>query len=113
MVTLRDLTKSDKSHPNKNYLEEFDINLLRGWQREQLKLLKKLVDHRTVNGVAMANASGTHVKSSEFGGKMTALSRAELMVKAGKDENGTHVWQLNEDKVDRKKLKDFLEKLDI
>lgn len=114
MVTLGNLLKSNKKIEKKqNYIEDFNLNSLRGWQREQLKLLKKLVDYRIVNGAAMANASGTAVKSSEFGGKITALTRAGLMVKAGREKDGNNVYQLNENKVERKTLKDFLEKLGI
>jgi NADH dehydrogenase FAD-containing subunit len=52
-------------------------------------------------------------KIVEAGGKITALTRADLIVKAGRDDNGQWLWQLNEDRVDRQRLLDFLEKLDI
>jgi hypothetical protein len=73
----------------------------------------KLCDFKTVNGALMANASGTAVKSPEFGGKLTALTRAKLMVKAGRDTDGNNLYQLNEKRIYRITLKEFLEGLDI
>lgn len=92
---------------------EFNLNLLRGWQRTQLRMLQELADKIVVPQSRLANASGSTVGSHELGGKMTALTRSELMIKAGKDENGQTLWQLNEDKVKRETLGDFLKSLHL
>lgn len=92
---------------------DFNLNLLRGWQRSQLKLLGKFTVNNTVPQTMLANASGSTVGSHELGGKITALTREGLIQKAGKDENGQWLWQLNEEKTDKETLKDFLESLDI
>ena len=91
----------------------FDLNLLRGWQRSQLKLLKEFTNNRLLNQARLSGASGMRQGSHELGGKLTALTRADLIVKAGRDEKGQWLWQLNEEKVDRKRLLDFIEKLGI
>lgn len=93
--------------------KQYDLNLLRGWQRDQLKLLKEFSANRLVNQTRLSGASGMRQGSHELGGKLTALTRADLIVKAGRDENGQWMWQLNEDKVDRDRLLDFLKKLEI
>ena len=114
-MAISDLLNTDPFKQDvKTYVElPYDLNLLRGWQRDQLKLLRKLCDHKMVNGAQMANASGTAIRSSEFGGKMTALTRAKLMVKAGREKDGNNLYQLNEKKVERNKLSDFLKEMDI
>lgn len=91
----------------------YDLNLLRGWQRSQLKLLKSFVEMELVPQAKLSMASGSRVGSHELGGKLTALTRAELIQKAGKDENGQWIWQLNENLVKRDELKDFLVSLKI
>ena len=53
------------------------------------------------------------VGSPEFGGKMTALTRADLIQKAGVDDDGYQCWQLNEDRVNKQTLKDLLESISI
>lgn len=93
--------------------KQYDLNLLRGWQRDQLKLLKEFSANRLVSQTRLSGASGMRQGSHELGGKLTALTRADLIVKAGRDENGQWMWQLNEDKVDRDRLQDFLKKLEI
>ena len=114
MVTLGQIIKNKKRNKKQvTYINLFDLNLLRGWKREQLKILKKLATSTVVSQAMMANASGTAVRTPELGGKLTALTRADLMLKAGKDKDGQFLWQLNEEKVEKKTLKDFLEKLDI
>lgn len=88
---------------------DFNLNLLRGWQRSQLKLLKEFTLTDLVPQAKLSLASGSTVGSHELGGKLTALTRADLIQKAGKDDNGQWIWQLNEEKVPRETLKDFLE----
>ncbi len=92
---------------------EYNLNLLRGWQRSQLKLLGEFTVNNLVPQTILANASGSTVGSHELGGKLTALTRAKLIQKAGRDENGQWLWQLNEDQTDKETLKDFLESLGI
>jgi len=93
--------------------DRYNVNLLRGWQRSQLKMLGEFTKVNLVPQAHLANVSGSPVGSHELGGKMTALTRAELIQKAGKDENGQWLWQLNEDKVDRETLGDFLKSLHL
>lgn len=93
--------------------KSYNLNLLRGWQRSQLKLLKEFTVNTLVSQTRMAGASGTAVQSHELGGKITALTRADLIQKAGKDENGQWLWQLNEQKIERQSLKEFLDSLHI
>ena len=93
--------------------QEFNVNLLRGWQRSQLKLLKEFTLRDLVPQSLMSTASGSTVGSHELGGKITALTRADLIQKAGKDDNGQWVWQLNEEKVQKESLKEFLKSIGI
>jgi hypothetical protein len=92
---------------------EYNLNLLRGWQRSQLKLLGEFTVNSLVPQSMLANASGSPVGSHELGGKITALTREGLIQKAGRDENGQWLWQLNEEKTDKETLKGFLESLGI
>jgi hypothetical protein len=91
----------------------YDLNLLRGWQRSQLKLLKLFTKMNQVSQYAMSNVSGSIIGSPELGGKITALTRAHLIEKVGKDDDGTQLWQLNENKVEKSSLENFLDKLKI
>lgn len=93
--------------------QDYNLSLLRGWQRSQLKLLKAFTLTPLVSQTKMAGASGSPVKSQELGGKITALTRADLIVKAGKDDNGQWLWQLNEKKVEKTELQKFLESIGI
>jgi hypothetical protein len=93
--------------------DKYNLNLLRGWQRSQLKLLGQFTKTVVVPQTMLSTASGSTVGSHELGGKITALTRAGLIQKAGKDDNGQWLWQLNEDKTDKETLKDFLKSLDI
>jgi hypothetical protein len=95
------------------YKDDFKLDLLRGWQRSQLKLLKEFTVHDLVPQTLLGNASGANVGSAELGGKITALTRAGLIQKAGKDDNGQWIWQLNETKVEKNVLKDFLDSIGI
>lgn len=98
---------------NKQYVDPYDLNLLRGWKRSQLKLLKLFTKMDDVSQPYMAMASGSMIGSPELGGKMTALTRANLIRKAGIDDDGYQCWQLNEDKVDKNYLEEMLESLHI
>lgn len=93
--------------------EKFNLSLLRGWQRSQLKLLKEFTLSPFISQTKLSNVSGSPVGSHELGGKITALTRADLIVKAGKDDDSQWLWQLNEEKVEKQTLKDFLESLGI
>lgn len=92
---------------------KYDLNLLRGWQRSQIRLLKEFATNQLVNQTLISGASGMRQESNALGGKITALTRAKLIQKAGKDDDGKMQWQLNEDKVDREKLTEFIEKLGV
>ncbi len=99
--------------PFDNLSPALDLNLLRGWQRSQLKLLKEFTFNDLVSQTRLSGVSGLQQGSHALGGKITALTRADLIVKAGRDDNGQWLWQLNEDKVERNKLKEFFKKLGI
>lgn len=92
--------------------EKYNLSLLRGWQRSQLKLLKEFTLSPFISQTKLSNVSGSPVGSHELGGKITALTRGNLILKAGKDEDG-QLWQLNEEKVEKNELKDLLESLGI
>ncbi len=93
--------------------KQYDLNLLRGWKRDQLKLLKEFTLKPIVSQSLMSTASGATIGSHELGGKITALTRANLIEKVGRDEDGSFLWRLNESVVDKNKLKEFLVDLDI
>lgn len=115
MVYYSRMTDSDTPYLEINDDSEktYDTNLLRGWQRSQLKLLKQFTIQSLVPQTLLSNASGTTAGSHELGGKLTALTRAKLIQKAGKDENGQWLWQLNEEKLEKQTLKEFLESIGI
>ncbi len=92
--------------------EKFNLSLLRGWQRSQLKLLKEFTISPFISQTKLSNVSGSPVGSHELGGKITALTRADLIVRAGKDESG-QLWQLNEEKIEKTELQKLLESLGI
>jgi hypothetical protein len=96
-----------------NRKREYSLDLLRGWQRSQLKLLGQFAKMTLVPQTMLSNASGSPVGSHELGGKLTALTRAGLIQKAGRDDNGQWLWQLNEQTTDRETLQDFLKSLGI
>lgn len=93
--------------------EEFDLNILRGWQKSQLELLKTFAINPIVPQTMISGASGSPVSSNQLGGKITPLVRHDLIVKAYKDTDGRNVWQLNEDRVERETLLDFISKLGL
>lgn len=91
----------------------FNLNLLRGWQRNELRLLKEFADHPTINQTMISGASGLPAGSHALGGRITPLTRAGLISKIGRDEGGQFLWQLNEKKVDRQELLDMLKEMSI
>ena len=91
----------------------FNLNLLRGWRRTELRLLKEFADHPTVSQTMISGASGLPAGSHALGGRITPLTRAGLILKSGKDDNGQFLWQLNEKKVDRQELLDMLDEMSI
>ena len=93
--------------------QKYDLNKLRGWQRDQLKLLKEFATKPLVSQTILSGASGLRAGSHALGGKMTALTRNNLITKAGKDKKESWYWQLNDDEIDPKELKKFLKKLGI
>ncbi|MBI3380261.1 hypothetical protein HY029_05900 [Candidatus Gottesmanbacteria bacterium] len=92
---------------------KYNVNLLRGWQRSQLRLLKEFTIHDLVPQAKLSLVSGSRVGSHELGGKLTALTRADLIQKAGKDDNGQWIWQLNDEKVDKTEIQKLLESIGI
>ncbi|OGK11399.1 hypothetical protein A2954_06590 [Candidatus Roizmanbacteria bacterium RIFCSPLOWO2_01_FULL_37_12] len=92
---------------------KYNLDLLRGWRRDQLRLLKEFTLRPLISQTLISTASGATIGSHELGGKLTALTRAELIIKAGKDDNGSWIWQLNEEKVEKETLKEFLDKIKI
>ena len=93
--------------------QKYNLALLRGWQRSQLKLLKEFTFKDLVPQTKLSNASGSPVGSHALGGKLTALTRADLIQKAGKDDNGQWLWQLNQDKVNKTELQKLLADIGI
>jgi hypothetical protein len=91
----------------------FIVNTLRGWQRTQLKLLKEFVAHDFLNQTKISGASGCPAGSNALGGKITPLTRAGLIEKAGKDDDGQFVWKFNDKRADRKTIQDLLDEMDI
>jgi hypothetical protein len=92
--------------------EKYNLDLLRGWQRSQIKLLKEFAANNFVSQTRISGASGMVQGSHALGGKLTALTRSKLIEKVGKDENG-QVWKLNDEQVDRQRLLDFIDKLGV
>ena len=92
--------------------DKYNLDLLRGWQRSQLKLLKEFTIRPLIPQSLISTASGATVGSHELGGKITALTRADLISRAGRDENGQQIWQLNKD-IDKIELLKILEEIGI
>lgn len=93
--------------------EPYNLNLLRGWQRSQLKLLKEFATNVILDQTMLSGASGMPAGSHALGGKLTALTRSGLIMQAGKDDNDQSVWQLNEKRVDKTTLLDLLNEMKI
>lgn len=87
----------------------FNLSLLRGWKREQLKLLLTFSQESVVSQARLSGVSGMKPGSCELGGKITTLVRAKLIEKVGRDKDGQFLWTLNERAVNRKALEKFLE----
>jgi hypothetical protein len=98
---------------DQKYVDPYNLDLLRGWKRSQLKLLKLFTKMDYVSQPYMAMASGSMLGSPELGGKMTALTRADLIQKVGVDDDGYQCWQLNEDRVNKQTLRDLLDSMSI
>lgn len=98
---------------NQGQKKEFDINQLRGWRRSQLKLLKEFVIKPLVSQTILSGASGLKAGSNALGGKMTTLVKKDLIIKAGRDDDGSWLWQLNDEKIDKILLEHFLKKMGI
>lgn len=93
--------------------EPYNLKLLRGWNRSQLSLLRHFSNNVFISQTMLSGASGYPAGSHALGGKITPLIRANLILKAGKDDNGQMTWQLNEKQVDRQTLKDILDELKV
>lgn len=86
----------------------YNLSLLRGWKREQLKLLLTFTRESIVSQARLSGVSGMHPGTCELGGKITPLVRANLIEKVGRDKKGQFLWTLNERAVNRKALEEFL-----
>lgn len=93
--------------------DKSDFNFLRGWQRNQLKLLREFAVNRIISQTMISGASGMRQGTHALGGKLTALTRSNLIQKAGRDDNGQWTWQLNDEEIDRKRFLEWLKRLDI
>ncbi len=78
-----------------------------------MKLLSLFTERPVISQVMMSGASGCRPGSFELGGKMTALARAKLIEKCGRDENGQLLWQLNKKKTALKELESFMKSMGI
>lgn len=96
-----------------DYGDKYDLNLLRGWKRDQLKLLQEFAVNDIVSQTRISGASGMAQGSQALGGKITSLTRANLIKKVGKDEDGKYMWKLNELTVNKKTLIEFLDQFDL
>ena len=96
-----------------NDSDEYNLNLLRGWKRDQLRLLKEFAFEDIITQNRISGASGMRQGTQALGGKITALTRANLIEKVGRDDNGQYVWKLNERVVDRDKLQNLLESFNL
>ena len=96
-----------------NGSDKYDLSLLRGWKRDQLKLLKEFAENNIVSQTRLSGASGMASGSHALGGKITPLVRAKLIKRVGKDGEGQYVWKLNEDAVERKTLNSYLDDFEL
>ena len=78
-----------------------------------MALLKLFAEKPVITQTYISGASGLRPGSFEMGGKITALARSKLIQKAGRDENGQMMWQLNEKRVNREELEKLLDSLDL
>ena len=92
---------------------KYNLELLRGWRRNQLRILQEFALNKTVSQVRLSGVSGVRAGSHALGGKITPLVRANLIRKAGRDGEDNYVWALNEDEVDREDLVTYLDHFDL
>jgi hypothetical protein len=93
--------------------DKYNLNLLRGWKRDQLRLLKKFAEESILSQAMLSGASGMARGSRALGGKITPLVRANLIKKVGRDKDGNYVWTLDENTVDRKTLVSYLDEFNL
>ena len=93
--------------------DKYNLNLLRGWKRDQLKLLREFAVNDIVSQTRISGASGMAQGSQALGGKITPLTRANLIKKVGRDGEGHYVWKLDEDTVNRKTLISYLDDFEL
>lgn len=93
--------------------EKYNLNLLRGWKRSQLRLLREFAVESIMSQARLSGASGMAQGSTSLGGWITPFTRANLIEKVGRDEDGNYIWKLNELKVEKKTLLEFLDQFDL
>ncbi len=93
--------------------DKYNLNLLRGWKRDQLKLLQEFAVESIVSQARLSGVSGMRQGSQALGGKITSLVRANLIKKVGRDGKGQYMWKLDEDTVNRKTLITYLEDFNL
>lgn len=96
-----------------NDSDKYNLNLLRGWKRDQLKLLREFAVNSIVSQTRLSGASGMASGSHALGGKITPLVRAKLIKRVGRDGEGQYLWKLNEDAVERKTLISYLDDFEL
>ena len=94
-----------------------DINDLKTWNLEQLKLLKPFVSGLIINPQKLSTISGSQVSSNELGARLSSIRRFKidgrsLIEPAGRTDNGLR-WKLNESVVSRTDLAKVLEDIGI
>ena len=92
---------------------KYNLNLLRGWKRDQLRLLREFAKENVLFQTRLSGASGMTQGSQALGGKITPLVRANLIKKVGRDSEGNFVWTLDEGTVDRKTLISYLDEFSL
>ena len=93
--------------------DKYNLNLLRGWKRDQLRLLQVFAFEKIITQSRLSGASGMRRGSHALGGKITPLVRASLIKKVGRDGEGQYMWKLDEDTVNRKTLISYLDDFDL
>ncbi len=93
--------------------DKYNLNLLRGWKRDQLKLLREFAVESILSQARLSGASGMRQGSHALGGKITPLVRANLIKKVGRDGEGQYMWKLDENTVNRKTLVSYLDDFDL
>lgn len=93
--------------------EKYNLTLLRGWKRNQLKLLREFAIQGTLSQTRLSGASGMRQGSQALGGKITPLVRANFIVKIGRDGDGNYMWKFNENTAGSKTLVRYLDEFDL